>query len=94
MVPEFRQVNPILLTVSLQTEHQLEMYTLTTCLSNTAFIVPDISLFGIMEKALDHVLNKLSLLNNSKTHLCQLGYICTLQEVWDMYLRTFKENAI
>lgn len=47
-----------------------------------------------MEKALDYVLDKLSLLNNSETHLCQLGYICTLQEVWDMYLRTFKENAI
>lgn len=69
------------------------MYALTTCLSNVAAVVPDISLLGIMEKALDFVLDKLSFLNNSETHVCQLGYICTLQEVWDMYLRTLNEDA-
>lgn len=46
-----------------------------------------------MEKALHSVFNKLSFVNNSETHLCQLGYICTLQEVWYMYLGTLKENA-
>lgn len=81
------------LQVSLQTENQLEMYALPTCLSNVTSVVPGISLLGIMEKALDSVFNKLSFVNNSETHLCQLGYICTLQEVWDVYLGTLKENA-
>lgn len=94
MAPELHRMRPVLLTISLQTESQLEVYALTTCLSNVASVVPDISLLGIMEKALNYVLDKLSFLNNSETYLCQLGYICTLQEVWDMYLRTLKENAI
>lgn len=58
---------------SLQTESQQERWILTTCHSNMALTVSEISLFVIMGKALDCVLDKLSFLNNSETHLCQLN---------------------
>lgn len=58
---------------SLQTESQLERWILTTCHSNMALTVSEISLFGIMGKAWDCILDKLSFLNNSETHLCQLS---------------------
>ena len=61
---KFHQTNPVWLTISLQTGSQLETGTLTTCLSNTASIVSEVSLFGIRERALAYVLDKLSFFYN------------------------------
>ena len=65
-----------------------------TCLSHTASVISAISIFGIMGTAFDYILEKLSSLNNSETHLCQLEHLHTLQEIWDLYLRTFKGEAV
>lgn len=70
----FHLSNPVCLTVSLQTESQLAICTLTTCLSNMASIVSEISLLGIRGEALDYVLDKPSFSSSSESHLhCSLG---------------------